>query len=524
MKKLLLLLTLSTALLFAQETYENYEPQSFFSANDIDAFFSSENGGLLKKILVDGHEYYMQEDGDLLDEDVATIDDEVFGAKSSTFSFGKSKRLLATKVYPTHQKAFYSNCDYRVKDKKLIPIHKTCGFTYRKNKNRSERIEWEHVVPAWHFGHQLRCWQNGGRMTCRKTNSKFKQMEADMHNLVPAIGEINGDRSNFKYGMIEDEKRVYGKVDMEVLFSAKKVEPAEFIYGDIARTYFYMRDRYGFKLSKSQEKMLIAWNNLDPVSAWEKKRNLLIKELQGDNNSYVSDYKKIEQLGAVPDDIVLDNMATDKRDSDKITSDFDKVKDELSTKYAFIFDKLSPTLGSILLFIMTAFVLYRRKNRKKESTKKKKVDLKAKATVSKNFIFLSKLGNVAISFNEEEEVIIEASDKSNPNQQWILSKANQRKEYFFIESVANGKVIEIENADTNDGAKIILGKKRKTNNDYQEWSFETSEEGGYVFVVSKWSLNLLDVKYKKTTDGTKLQSFHKKVRGTENQEWKIEIL
>ncbi|MCH9741084.1 MAG: endonuclease, partial [Epsilonproteobacteria bacterium] len=153
--------------------------------------------------MVNGHEYYVQQDGDLYDEDVATIEDAVFTAKGESFSFGKSKRLLATKVYPSYQKAFYSGCDYRIKEKKLIPMHKTCGFKYRKNKNRSERIEWEHIVPAWHFGHQLRCWQNGGRMTCRQTNTKFRQMEADMHNLVPAIGEINGDRSNFKYSMIE---------------------------------------------------------------------------------------------------------------------------------------------------------------------------------------------------------------------------------------------------------------------------------------------------------------------------------
>ena len=507
MNKILLILTLATPLLFAQETYENYEPQNFFSVNDVGAFFNSEKGELLKKILVNGHEYYMEQDGDLLDEDVASIDDEVFGAKSSAFSFGKSKRLLATKVYSSHQKAFYSNCDYEVKEKKLIPIHETCGFHYRKNKNRSERIEWEHIVPAWHFGHQLHCWQNGGRMTCRQTNTKFKQMEADMHNLVPAIGEINGDRSNFKYGMIEGEKRVYGKVDMEILFSEKKAEPAPFVYGDIARTYFYMRDRYGLQISKPQEKMFIAWNNLDPVSDWEKKRNLLIKELQGDNNPYVSDYKKIEQLGKVTKDT---------------SSDFTEVKEELSNKYAYILDKFSNTIAEVILFLLTIFVVYRRKKSKKAKIENKKVAIKKRATVSQSFMIVSKLGDVAISSNDKDEVIIEASDSTNLNQQWILKKANQKKPYFFIKNLTSGKVIEIENADTNDGAKIVLGKKRKTKNDYQEWSFETSDEEEYVFIVSKSSLNVLDVKNKKTTDGTKLQSFHQKIRGTQNQEWRVE--
>jgi len=34
----------------------------------------------------------------------------------------------------------------------------------------------------------------------------LERSEADMHNLVPAIGEINGDRSNYPYGNIRGEK------------------------------------------------------------------------------------------------------------------------------------------------------------------------------------------------------------------------------------------------------------------------------------------------------------------------------
>jgi deoxyribonuclease-1 len=515
MKKIILLL-ITLNILLAQENYENYEPQKFFDNSDVDAFFTSETGELLKKIIVNGQEYYMQQDGDLFDEDVATIEDILFTAKGQTYSFGKSKRLLATKVYNKHQKAFYSDCDYKVKEKKLIPIHKTCGFKYRKNKNRSERIEWEHIVPAWHFGHQLRCWQNGGRMTCRSTNSKFKQMEADMHNLVPAIGEINGDRSNFRYGMIEGEKRAYGKVNMEILFSNKKAEPQESVFGDIARVYFYMRDRYGLRISKKQEKMLIAWNNIDPVSSWEKEKNQIVKKLQGDENLYITEYKKIEQLGEM------------KRD---ISTDYEEVKEELSEEYGFILEKLSAPIAGGLLMLMSFFVVYRRKKEQslnKESGRTKKEEVNKEPTDNKidtkSFLLISKLDDVAVSINDKDEIIIEKTDKNNPNQQWIFTKANKQKEYFFIENPATGKVIEIENSDSNDGAKIILNKKRSRKNDHQEWKLETSEDKGYVFIVSKWSLNVLDIKYKKTANGTRLQSFHKKVRGTENQEWEVELL
>ena len=507
MKKILFTIVILSIVIYAQESYENYEAQKFFDSKDSSNLFKSKTGELLKKLLVNGKTYYMQQDGDLFNEDVATIDDEIFSAKGERYSFGKSKRLLATKIYPKHQKAFYSNCDYVVKEKKLIPIAKTCGFHYRKNKNRSKRIEWEHIVPAWHFGHQLHCWQNGGRMTCRQQNSKFKQMEADMHNLVPAIGEINGDRSNFRYGMIEGEKRLYGKVDMEIDFSNKKAEPRASVRGDIARTYFYMRDRYGLRISRTQEKMLIAWNNLDPVSRWEKEKNKIVKELQGDENMYITNYHKIKQLG-------------DSK-TEQSSTNFNEVKEELSKKYAFIFDKLSAPITAILLFLLTAFVVYRRKKEQKNETPKKDIP-KEKSVQTKSFMLISQLADVAISFNEKDEVIIEKSDKNNPNQLWTFVKPNKAKEYFFIENIGTKKVIEVDNADSNDGAKIMMAKKKKRKNDHQEWKLESSKNKGYVFIVNRWTLNVLDVKYKKSSDGTKLQSFHKKVRGTENQEWKIE--
>ncbi len=358
MKKFLLLLTVINTLLYSQDTYEDYKPQKFFSANDMNAFFNSEQGELLKKILVDGKEYLMEQDGDLLDEDTATIDDEVFGAKGDRFSFGKSKRLLATKVYPNHQKAFYSNCDYKVVEKKLIPIPETCGFHYRKNKNRSERIEWEHIVPAWHFGYQLHCWQNGGRMTCRQTNKKFKEMEADMHNLVPAIGEINGDRSNFKYGMIPKEERLYGKVDMEISFKDKRAEPRKAVYGEIARTYFYMRERYGMRISQQQEKLFIAWNNLDPVTRWEKKRNELIAEIQGNDNPYVTNYRKIEQLGKIPEENSSNDDITQNN-----SSEFSQTKSEIEDKFGAVLKMIPSPFREILLVIITLIIVFLKKRK-----------------------------------------------------------------------------------------------------------------------------------------------------------------
>tara|TARA_Y100000815_G_scaffold272342_1_gene301046 strand:+ start:1905 stop:2210 length:306 start_codon:yes stop_codon:yes gene_type:complete len=32
-----------------------------------------------------------------------------------------------------------------------------CGYETRSQQNRADRIEWQHIVPAWVFGHQRQC-------------------------------------------------------------------------------------------------------------------------------------------------------------------------------------------------------------------------------------------------------------------------------------------------------------------------------------------------------------------------------
>jgi len=212
------------------------------------------------------------------------------GGNESGNSFGSAKKKLLKQIHYDHQIAFYSGCTYSIKvvdgKEKTIPDWATCGFKPRKQVKRGSRIEWEHVMPAWAFGHQLQCWQDGGRKACNK-NKAFKQMASDMHNLQPAIGEINGDRNNYSFTMLPGEARVYGDVDFEVDFKAKKAEPPASVRGDIARTYFYMRDTYGIQLSKKQTQLFNAWAKTDTVDEWELARMCRIASIQGNANSFV---------------------------------------------------------------------------------------------------------------------------------------------------------------------------------------------------------------------------------------------
>jgi deoxyribonuclease-1 len=144
----------------------------------------------------------------------------------------KPKKQLS-KIYTTSDKTFYCDCPLLRINKKLVPDFKRCNYKPRnkltrkgKVNKRALRKEWEHVVPAWAFGHQLQCWQNGGRKNCGKNNAKFRKMEGDLHSLVPAIGEVNADRSNYSFGMLAGEHRVCGKCDAEFNTKGRLFEPA----------------------------------------------------------------------------------------------------------------------------------------------------------------------------------------------------------------------------------------------------------------------------------------------------------
>ncbi|VDZ67871.1 Extracellular deoxyribonuclease Dns (plasmid) [Klebsiella aerogenes] len=56
---------------------------------------------------------------------------------------------------------FYCGCKIDWQGKKGVIDLESCGYKVRKNENRASRVEWEHVVPAWQFGHQRQCWQDG---------------------------------------------------------------------------------------------------------------------------------------------------------------------------------------------------------------------------------------------------------------------------------------------------------------------------------------------------------------------------
>lgn len=216
------------------------------------------------------------------------------------YSFREAKKIVYKKIYIDHRQTIYCQNPYEhrrvdgrekamiVQDAKYYSPRKPF-YKNGKPNTRAERVEIEHIMPAWVFGHQLQCWQDGGRENCTKTSEAFRRMEGDLYNLAPAIGEVNGDRSNYRFmdAGNTDLRGQYGECRFRVDFKERRAYPADYAKGEIARAYLYMADRYGLKLSSRERQMMEAWHRAFPVSDWELVRAARIEKYQGNKNPYI---------------------------------------------------------------------------------------------------------------------------------------------------------------------------------------------------------------------------------------------
>jgi deoxyribonuclease I len=157
-----------------------------------------------------------------------------------------------------------------------------CGRRFGSHKDRSINIE--HVFPmSW----SLKRFSCRDREQCRRISPQFNKVESDMHNLYPAIGEINQARSSYAFSMIDGERRQFGKCDFEIDPDNHRAEPRPASRGNIARAMFYMHDRYGLTIFKRQGEMLKQWHREDPPDAEERRRNNIIEKIQGSRNRFI---------------------------------------------------------------------------------------------------------------------------------------------------------------------------------------------------------------------------------------------
>jgi deoxyribonuclease-1 len=187
-----------------------------------------------------------------------------------------------------------------------------CGYVPARDAARAERIEWEHAVPAAAFGHTFSEWREGhprcvdskgkkyrGRKCARVASAEFARIEADLHNLFPVVGEVNGLRGDLPMGILDGPERgrahagggtfrfggCQSAIDHGVFMPRREVR------GDLARAYKYMDRSYPERrlIDEAHRAVFDAWDSEDPPDAWERERNKRIAARQGNSNAFIGE-------------------------------------------------------------------------------------------------------------------------------------------------------------------------------------------------------------------------------------------
>ena len=125
-----------------------------------------------------------------------------------------------------------------------------------------------------------------------RSQSKAFQ-KSDLHHLYPTQSVANSTRGNviFQELSAQNAEPVNGCNRSLAGYAngRRGFEPPEDHKGNVARALFYFSMRYDISISETEEIILRAWNNNDPVDEHERKRNDIIEEIQGNRNPFIDD-------------------------------------------------------------------------------------------------------------------------------------------------------------------------------------------------------------------------------------------
>lgn len=120
---------------------------------------------------------------------------------------------------------------------------------------------------------------------------------SDAHHIRPTNATTNSTRSNNPYGVVSHTSSSIKKLDGVTYgyLSGGVFEPLDEVKGDVARIILYLLVRYSESDSYpitnviSSYKLLLEWNELDPVDDLERNRNEVVYSVQGNRNPFIDD-------------------------------------------------------------------------------------------------------------------------------------------------------------------------------------------------------------------------------------------
>ncbi|AOY87059.1 endonuclease I [Marinobacter salinus] len=145
-----------------------------------------------------------------------------------------------------------------------------------------------YVYPLADIRSALDC---GTSRQCERDN-RYRQIASDLHNMIPVRSRTEMQRRSVRY---ENLGETINRDDCGIRESAGFFEPPELVKGDIARTVAYMVDTYDLPWLGSTP-VFQGWSRLDPPDDTELTRHRRIAEIQGNENPFVTNPSRMEQL------------------------------------------------------------------------------------------------------------------------------------------------------------------------------------------------------------------------------------
>ena len=193
-----------------------------------------------------------------------------------------------------YKKTFLNGCDYHYDpnscmDKSIVDT-KCCSL-----QEDNETMSWMQIVPDSFYGRHKACMIEtpcinifskeafGSPLCCRRIDTQYREMEADLFNLVPVVSSLAVLQKGRIFGEVKIPTERLGDVKMDENY----LEPPNSVKGDVARVYLYMDARYGLELTPEQRKVFLNWHKEDGADVKECRLAKLFQKIQGGKNPWL---------------------------------------------------------------------------------------------------------------------------------------------------------------------------------------------------------------------------------------------
>ena len=217
----------------------------------------------------------------------------IAGSYAAPDNRSQAKKVLKM-IDLDYKKTFLNHCNYSYNPNSCMDISivdiKSCSV-----QEDNETMSWMQIVPDTFYGRNKVCMIEkpcinvftkeafGSPLCCRRIDTEYREMEADLFNLVPVVSSLAVLQNGRIFGEINRPIEHLGNVKMDENY----LEPPNRVKGDVARVYLYMDTRYGLKLTLKQKTLFLKWHREDEVDDKECKLAKVFQKIQGGPNPWL---------------------------------------------------------------------------------------------------------------------------------------------------------------------------------------------------------------------------------------------